>query len=83
MIIYNVYQITQKYLKIYDSYLLDKNVFMTTKMIETMAKIYTNVDKINFVDPSIGAVPLLGLNDLSSHGFNDYLRDKMNGKGIK
>ena len=74
---------TQKYLKVYDSYLLDKNVFMTTKMIETMAKIYTNVDKINFVDPSIGAVPLLGLNDLSSNGFNDYLRDKMNGKGIK
>ena len=74
---------TQKFLKVYESYLLDKNVFLTTKMIETMAKIYTNVDKINFVDPSIGAVPLLGLNDLSSNGFNNYLKDKMNSKGIK
>lgn len=73
---------TQKYLKVYDSYLLDKNIFLTTKMIETMVKIYTNVEKINFVDPSIGAVPLLGLNDFSSQGFNDYLKNK-NNKGIE
>ena len=73
---------TQKYLKIYDSYLLDKNVFLTTKMIETMTQIYKNVEKINFVDPSIGAVPLLGLNDFSSYGFNNYLKDK-NNRGIK
>ena len=47
-----------------------------------MAQIYTNVEQINFVDPSIGAVPLLGLNDLSSNGFNNYLKDKMN-RGAK
>jgi len=69
---------TQKFIKVYDSYILNKNVFLTTKMIETMAEIYKNVDKINFVDPSIGAVPLLGLNDISSNGFNNYLKDKMN-----
>ena len=73
---------TEKFLKIYDSYLLNKDVFLTTRMIETMAQIYRNVEKINFVDPSIGAVPLLGLNDLSSNGFNNYLKNKMN-KGIK
>ena len=74
---------TEKFIKVYDSYILDKNVFMTTKMIETMAEIYNNVDKINFVDPSIGAVPLLGLNDLSSsNGFNNYLKNKTN-KGIE
>ena len=73
---------TQKFIKVYDSYLLNKNVFLTTKMIETMAEIYRNVEKINFVDPSIGAVPLLGLNDISSNGFNDYLKDKMS-RGIK
>ena len=73
---------TQKFIKVYDSYLLDKNVFLVTKLINTMAEIYTNVDRINFVDPSIGAVPLLGLNDLSSNGFNNYLKDKMN-KGLK
>ena len=74
---------TQKFMKIYDSYLMDKNVFLTTKMIETMAAIYRNVDNINFVDPSIGAVPLLGLNDFSSNGFNSYLKDKANSRGIK
>ena len=74
---------TQKFMKIYDSYLIDKNVFLTTKMIETMASIYRNVDNINFVDPSIGAVPLLGLNDISSNGFNNYLKDKANSRGIK
>ncbi len=74
---------TQKFIKVYDSYILNKDVFMTTKMIETMAEIYKNVDRINFVDPSIGAVPLLGLNDISSsNGFNDYLKDKMN-RGTK
>ena len=73
---------TQKFIKVYDSYLLNKNVFLTTKMIETMAEIYRNVEKINFVDPSIGAVPLLGLNDISSNGFNNYLKDKMS-RGIK
>ena len=70
---------TQKFIKVYDSYLLNKEVFITTKMIETMAKIYMNVEKINFVDPSIGAVPLLGLNDFSSNGFNNYLRNKNKG----
>ena len=74
---------TQKFIKVYDSYLLDKNVFITTKMIETMATIYKNVEQINFVDPSIGAVPLLGLNDFSSNGFNNYLKDKINTKGMK
>jgi len=73
---------TQKFIKVYDSYILNRNVFLTTKMIETMAEIYKNVDKINFVDPSIGAVPLLGLNDISSNGFNNYLKDKMN-RGAK
>ena len=73
---------TQKFSKVYDSYILNENVFLTTKMIETMAEIYKNVDKINFIDPSIGAVPLLGLNDISSNGFNNYLKDKMN-RGAK
>ena len=73
---------TQKFIKVYDSYILNENVFLTTKMIETMAEIYKNVDKINFIDPSIGAVPLLGLNDISSNGFNNYLKDKMN-RGAK
>ena len=70
---------TQKFIKVYASYLLNKEVFITTKMIETMAEIYMIVEKINFVDPSIGAVPLLGLNDISSNGFNNYLRNKNKG----
>ena len=48
-----------------------------------MAQIYRNVETLNFVDPSIGAVPLLGLNDFSSTGFNDYLREKANDKGAR
>ena len=69
---------TQKFTKIYDSYILDKDVFLKTRMIETMAEIYRNVQTLNFVDPSLGAVPLLGLNDLSSSGFNDYMKNKLN-----
>ena len=74
---------TMKFLKVYDSYLIDKKVFLTTRLIETMAQIYRNVESLNFVDPSIGAVPLLGLNDLSSSGFNDFIREKANDKGIR
>ncbi len=70
---------TQKYLKIYKSYLLDKQVFVTTKMIETMVEIYENVDQLNFVDPSIGAVPLLGLNQSSDYSFDQYMRNKATG----
>ena len=51
---------TKKFLKIYDSYLLDKNVFITTRMIETMTQIYTNTNQVNLNDPSIGADPVLG-----------------------
>ena len=43
-----------------------------------MAQIYRNVQTLNFVDPSLGAVPLLGLNDLTSTGFNDYMKNKLN-----
>ena len=67
---------TQKFLKIYDSYLIDKKVFITTRMIETMKDIYTNVEQLNFVDPSIGAVPLLGLNQSGGSGFDDYIRER-------
>ena len=70
---------TQKFMKIYDSYLIDKNVFLTTKMIETMTTIYSNVNQLNFVDPSIGAVPLLGLNQQSDYSFDQYLQNKMTG----
>ena len=69
---------TQKFAKIYDSYILDKDVFIKTRMIETMAQIYRNVQTLNFVDPTLGAVPLLGLNDMSSLGFNDYMKNKLN-----
>jgi membrane protease subunit HflK len=67
---------TQKFLKIYDSYLIDKRVFITTRMIETMKDIYTNVEQLNFVDPSIGAVPLLGLNQSAGSGFDDYIKER-------
>ena len=67
---------TQKFLKIYDSYLLDKKVFITTKMIETMTKIYLNTNQLNFVDPSIGAVPLLGLNQSMGSGFENFIKEK-------
>tara|TARA_Y100001934_G_scaffold267495_1_gene348264 strand:- start:598 stop:1095 length:498 start_codon:yes stop_codon:yes gene_type:complete len=67
---------TQKFLKIYDSYLLDKKVFITTRMIETMKDIYMNVDQLNFVDPAIGAVPLLGLNQSMESGFDNYIRER-------
>ena len=70
---------TQKYLKIYDSYLLNKDVFITTRMLETMKEIYSNTKELNFVDPSIGAIPLLGLNNISSAGFQDYMKQKNNG----
>ena len=69
---------TQKYLKIYDSYILDKQVFITTQMIETMAEIYSNVRQLHFVDPTIGAVPLLGLNQFSESGFNEHIRKRIN-----
>ena len=74
---------TQKYTKIYDSYLLNKKVFITTKMIETMNQIYTNVNQLNFVDPSIGAVPLLGLNQSMENGLNNYLKDKIKNNTVK
>ena len=67
---------TQKFLKIYDSYLLDKKVFITTKMIETMTEIYLNTNQLNFVDPSIGAVPLLGLNQSMGSGFENFIKEK-------
>ena len=67
---------TQKFLKIYDSYLLDKKVFITTKMIETMTEIYLNTNQLNFVDPSIGAVPLLGLNQSIGSGFENFIKEK-------
>ena len=69
---------TQKYLKIYDSYLLDKQVFITTQMIETMQEIYSNVEQLHFVDPTIGAVPLLGLNQFSESGFDEHIRKRIN-----
>ena len=67
---------TQKYLKIYDSYILNKKVFITTRMIETIKNIYANVDQLNFVDPTIGAVPLLGLNQSMENGFDNYIKEK-------
>jgi len=67
---------TQKFLKIYDSYLLDKKVFITTKMIETMTEIYLNTNQLNFVDPTIGAVPLLGLNQSMGSGFENFIKEK-------
>ena len=48
-------------------------------MIETMVEIYGNVDQLNFVDPSIGAVPLLGLNQSSDYSFDQYMRNKATG----
>ena len=71
---------TQKFLKIYDSYILNKQVFITTRMIETIKEIYSNVDQLNFVDPSIGAVPLLGLNQSMGSGFDDYIKEKNKAK---
>lgn len=67
---------TKKFLKVYDSYLLDKNVFITTRMIETMTQIYSNTNQLNFVDPSIGAVPLLGLNQSLGNGFENFIKEK-------
>ena len=67
---------SQKFLKIYDSYVLNKQVFITTRMIETIKEIYTNVDQLNFVDPAIGAVPLLGLNQSGNNGFDNYIKEK-------
>ena len=56
--------------------MLDKKVFITTKMIETMTTIYSNVNQLNFVDPSIGAVPLLGLNQSLGNGFENFIKEK-------
>jgi len=70
---------TQKYLLVYEKYLLNKEIFIITKMIETMTTIYSNVNQLNFVDPSIGAVPLLGLNQQSDYTFDQYLQNKMAG----
>jgi len=67
---------TKKFLKIYDSYLLDKKVFITSRMIETMSEIYLNTNQLNFVDPSIGAVPLLGLNQSLGNGFENFIKQK-------
>ena len=67
---------TKKFLKIYDSYLLDKKVFITTRMIETMIQIYSNTNQLNFIDPSIGAVPLLGLNQSLGNGFENFIKEK-------
>jgi len=67
---------TNKFLKIYDSYLLDKKVFITSRMIETMTQIYSNTNQLNFVDPSIGAVPLLGLNQSLGNGFENFIKEK-------
>jgi modulator of FtsH protease HflK len=67
---------TQKYLKIYDAYTINKQVFITTRMIETIKEIYSNVDQLNFVDPTIGAVPLLGLNQSMGSGFDNYIKEK-------
>ena len=67
---------TQKFLKIYDSYILNKQVFITTRMIETIKEIYSNVDQLNFVDPTIGAIPLLGLNQSANTGFDNYIKEK-------
>ena len=71
---------TQKYLKIYDAYIFNKRVFITTRMIETIKEIYTNVDQLNFVDPAIGAVPLLGLNQSMEKGFDNYIKEKNKSK---
>ncbi len=67
---------TKKFLKIYDSYLIDKKVFITSRMIETMTQIYSNTNQLNFVDPSIGAVPLLGLNQSLGNGFENFIKEK-------
>ena len=67
---------TKKFLKIYDSYLLDKKVFITSRMIETMKQIYSNTNQLNFIDPSIGAVPLLGLNQSLGNGFENFIKEK-------
>ncbi|MFL2988634.1 MAG: FtsH protease activity modulator HflK [Candidatus Neomarinimicrobiota bacterium] len=67
---------TQKFTKIYDSYVLNKQVFITTRMIETIKEIYSNVDQLNFVDPTIGAIPLLGLNQSANAGFDNYIKEK-------
>ncbi len=67
---------TQKFTKIYDSYVLNKQVFITTRMIETIKEIYSNVDQLNFVDPTIGAIPLLGLNQSANTGFDNYIKEK-------
>lgn len=74
---------TQKYLKVYDSYLLNPEVYITTKMLETMREIYTNVENLYFVDPSIGTVPLLGLNSSPSLGFDKYIKQKINKGAVK
>ena len=63
----------------YDSYLINKDVFITTRMLETMKEIYINTKELNFVDPTIGAIPLLGLNNTSSEGFQNYMKQKNNG----
>ncbi len=74
---------TQKYLKVYDSYLLNKKVFITTRMIETMKDIYTNVEQLHFIDPKIGAVPILGLNQSVGEGLDAYMKDKINNETKK
>ena len=71
---------TKKYLKIYDSYLLNKKVFITTRMIETMKDIYSNVEQLHFIDPKIGAVPILGLNQSMGDGLDSYIKDRINNK---
>ena len=40
-----------------------------------MTEIYSNVDRLHFIDPEIGIVPLLGLNSVNS-GFDKFVRDK-------
>ena len=45
-------------------------------MIETMTQIYSNTNQLNFVDPSIGAVPLLGLNQSLGNGFENFIKEK-------
>ena len=70
---------TQRYLLVHIEYIKNPEIFITTKMIETMTTIYSNVNQLNFVDPSIGAVPLLGLNQQSDYSFDQYLQNKMTG----
>ena len=71
---------TQQYHKVYQSYLLDKRVFIISKMLDAMTEIYSNVDRLHFIDPDIGVVPLLGLNS-SVSGFDKFVRDKNAYKG--